>query len=300
MLDLLKGLTSGGWGGFFAWIAPIAVVLVGFWCFVYLQLDDPPLDSLLGGLSTSDACVALLITATAFGTIASACSTPLYRVLEGYLLWPKWLADWRADRHRVLQSRLDEKIKVAANGWKRNLDQEKFLRYPLEPIQVVPTRFGNAIRAFETYGKTRFGLDSGTLWSELIAVIPEALQKDIDTSRAIVDFFVCGFYSALSCAVAAIVLGIMDDTYAYPLTFAAVALLASALCYEMAVSSCTYWGATNRALINVGREPLAKSLGLSLPAKLEDEFDMWQNVVAYVYYNKPLYGDAFDPYRRIE
>lgn len=300
MLDLLKGLTSGGWGGFFAWIAPILMLLSGFWWFVYLQLDDPPLYSVTGDWSISDTCVALLVGATALGTVASASSTPLYRILEGYLCWPKWLARWRSERHRRLKERLEDKIKQARSGWERNLYQEKFLRYPLDSDQVVPTRLGNAIRSFETYGSTRFGLDSGTLWSELVAVVPEALQKDIDTSRAIVDFFVCGFFASLVTAIISVVLGLVDDTYAYPLAFAGVMLAVSVGCYEMAVSGCTYWGATNRALINVGREALARSLGLALPDKLEDEISMWKSVVGYVYYNNILYGVAFDTHRRSE
>ena len=300
MSDLLKGLTSGGWGGFFAWIAPIVIVLSGFWWAVYLQLSHPPFYSTLGYLSASETCILLLVIATSLGVVASACSMPLYRILEGYLLWPSKLADRRAKRHCALKQTLQQKIDQTADGWQRNLYQEKLLRYPFEESQIIPTRFGNAIRAFETYGSTRFGLDSGTLWSELIAAVPESLQKDLDTSRAIVDFFVCGFFSLIVFAVAAVAIGIFDGTYIYPISFAFVCLIGAAGSYEMAISSCSYWGATNRALINSGRYPLAKALGLKLPATLAEEMDMWKNVTSYVYYRDYPSGDAFNRYRNVE
>ncbi len=54
--------------------------------------------------------------------------------------------------------------------------------------------------------------------------------------------------------------------------------------YRSAASSSTYWDATVRALVNVGRVPLATALGLQLPVSVEQERRMWELVVAFDYY----------------
>ncbi|MEO3855414.1 hypothetical protein [Acrocarpospora sp. B8E8] len=48
--------------------------------------------------------------------------------------------------------------------------------------------------------------------------------------------------------------------------------------YLAAVSSTDEWAASVRALVNVGRKPLAESLGLKLPADLAAERTMWDLV----------------------
>lgn len=296
MSDLLKGLTSGGWSGFFAWVAPNLIVLASFWICVYEPMQHPPFFSSLGVLSTSELWATLLTIATALGVISSASSTPLYRMLEGYS-WPKSIARWRHNRHVELKRKLQNKVTAATPGWEQDLYQEELNRYPLEVDQILPTRLGNAMRAFETYGGTRFGLDSGSLWSELVAVAPKALQDDIDTARAIVDFFVAGFYTSVLAGILAIFAGSLSDGHVSALFFGAVYFLIAWGAYEMAVSSCTYWAATNRALVNIGRPALATALGLQLPTSLPEEIDMWSNVITYTYYRDYPSGSRFDRYR---
>ena len=296
MSDLLKGLTSGGWGGFFAWVAPNLIVLASFWVCIYEPMQHPPFFSYLGVLSTSELWATLVTIATALGVITSASSTPLYRILEGYS-WPKFIAGWRAKRHVELKRKLEKKVAAAAPGWEQNLYQEKLKRYPLEVNQIVPTRLGNAIRAFETYGGSRFGLDSGSLWSELVAVVPKTLQNDIDTARAIVDFFVAGFFASVMAGILAIVAGSLPNGHVSALFFGGLYFIIAWGAYEMAVSGCSYWGATNRALINIGRSALATALGLQLPTSLAEEIDMWSNVIAYTYYRDYPSGGRFDKYR---
>lgn len=167
------------------------------------------------------------------------------------------------------------------------------------PRKVAWYRTGKiwSIGAFETYGSSRFGLDSGSLWSELVAAVPKTLQDDIDTARAIVDFFVAGLYASVLAGILAIVVGALPDGHVSALVFGGIYFLVAWGAYEMAVSSCSYWGATNRALINIGRPALATALGLQLPASLAEEIDMWSNVIAYSYYCDYPRGERFDRYR---
>src|SRR5216684_4924747 len=98
MSDLLKGLSAGSWGGFFAWVAPNAIAVGLLWLLIYSPLVDPPFGQQLKNLQPAELSVALLSVAAVLGVIASASSSPLYRLLEGYA-WPSILRRWRAERH---------------------------------------------------------------------------------------------------------------------------------------------------------------------------------------------------------
>jgi hypothetical protein len=95
----------------------------------------------------------------------------------------------------------------------------------------------------------------------------------------------------------AIVAGTLTEGHVSALIFGGIYFLIAWGAYEMAVSSCSYWAATNRALINIGRPALATALGLQLPASLAEEIDMWSNVIAYSYYRDYPRGERFDRYR---
>src|SRR6266404_3618486 len=225
MSDILKGLTSGGWSGIFAWVTPFAIATALFWFFVYFPMRNPPLSNLLWPLSGAHLGALLFGVAAVTGLLASASSTTLYRVLEGYA-WPAALRQFRAAAHRRKKTALAKKANDGGlKGWELGLLLEKLARYPSEDDQVVPTRLGNAIRSFETYGSVRFNLDSQTLWSELCSVVPEYLQKDMDQARAIVDFFVSTFYASVLSGSLALACAISEPGKAAAFAFAALALL---------------------------------------------------------------------------
>ena len=47
------------------------------------------------------------------------------------------------------------------------------------------------------------------------------------------------------------------------------------LWYRLAVVATDEWAGAVRAMVNLGRHPLAAALGLTLPQKLDDERAMW-------------------------
>jgi hypothetical protein len=297
MSDLLKGLTSGGWGGLFAWIFPNALVVALLWFFVYQSLADPPFAEDLRTLEAGKLCVVLFALAAAVGVFASAASTPLYRILEGYN-WPAFLQEWRKKSQTKRKHKLQKLVAAAPSGWKKGLYLEKLARFPIEDAQVVPTRLGNAIRSFETYGKSRFNLDSQTMWSELLALAPKSLQVEIDRSRAIVDFFVAYYYASLAAGILAFVVGIREYHGYGKFVFAGAMIFSTLASYQMAILSCGYWKSTVQSLVNLGRIELARSLGLKLPPTIEAEREMWGEVTSFVFFGKPEAGKKLDGFRR--
>jgi len=312
--DLLKALTGGPWSFLVSWVLPCAIGISALLILVLPVLDAParpaatasapspavpppprPPATLAPGAPTEGPAETVTIAvvvgflALALGIVMSAMSVPLYRLLEGYS-WPRALQDLGVNRHLRRKSRLEE-LAAKETGWRQALIREQLHRYPHDDTHVAPTRFGNALRAFETYGSDRYGLDSQILWSELSASVPEALQKGLEEARAQVDFCVCSLYVSTVVGLIAVASS-LPFLYRGQLGLETIRLLvvgvlglgAAALWYRIAITCSGYWHSTVRALVNLGRGELAKSLGLRLPPTLRQERALWNAVSIFVYY----------------
>ena len=95
MSEVLKNL----WGKVYAWALPSALTLGVFWLFVYpeMTISHGWLDTISDAETTEKTAVFVALSG-AIAFALSTFSTPLYRILEGYLLWPKWLQNRRTAR----------------------------------------------------------------------------------------------------------------------------------------------------------------------------------------------------------
>jgi hypothetical protein len=110
--EIVKGVLGGGLALVAGWILPTAlnVLLVGL-------LDLPNFQegrSLIDAAAPSAAGKAALLVGAAvvFGLVLNVLQTPLYRVLEGYLLWPQWAFEKRRQRHVNNKARIAERLKL--------------------------------------------------------------------------------------------------------------------------------------------------------------------------------------------
>ncbi len=289
MSEILKGL----WGKLYAWALPSALAVAATWLFLLPQLGgriDLPKDN--------EGLIFLFVALTSALAISlSSLSTHLYRLLEGYD-WPGWLVEWGQQRQRAQKKALRAAVRGAARGWRRNIAWEKLARYPIDDAEILPTRFGNAIRAFETYGQTRFSMDSQTLWHELVAVTPKYIESQIDSARSSVDFFVALFYLSIFFGFACLVLGSIEHFKIGILVLSVPAFSLAILCHWLAIRATDAWSYPIHALVNLGRVKLADSLGLKLPETLEQEKAMWDLVARYANYASREHGEALDAYRK--
>jgi len=281
--DILRGVVGAAGSYVLGWVMPLAFATLTF-VFLVLQPSGVQLDnSLLSGDATL-ALVAFGIAMLAGGLVLSALATPLYRLLEGYS-WPR---SWRAAgvrRQVERKKRLKKQIDDATTDLERALLAEKLDRFPIEEEQLAPTTFGNAMRAFETFGVDRYRLDSQAFWVELTTVVPDHLRGELGRARAAVDFFVAQVFLATLFSVASLVVWLRDPGgWPGPLLAAVVTVFLIPVFYRGAVASTTYWNSAVRALVNVGRTPLATQLGLLTPDTLADERLMWERVAALNYY----------------
>jgi hypothetical protein len=321
MSDIAKSILGGGWSLVAGWILPTAVNVFLFGIFVMPSLSGISLVDELSRASIGQRSLAALAASVVIGLILSALQVPLYRILEGYLFWPQGLAsksrarqerakELLADRQEWLRLRglqakrplkkqenqekyaelaADQKVQrfakrdEARTTVQRALLAERLRRYPVDKGQIAPTRLGNAIRRHEEYGYQRYVLDSQALWYELTATAPKQLSQQVDAARAGVDFFICLLYGNLLVALIALVsLSANHAHYLALLVTAAVLTAASFLWYRLAVVTTDDWALAVRALVDVGRKPLAISLGLNIPKELSEEREMWRRYCRFV------------------
>jgi hypothetical protein len=318
MSDILKGLTGAGSVFLFAWILPCALAVGGIAFFLMPWLVWVPASLQPARADFTKMTIILAFTAVGVGILMSGLQTQLYRALEWYAM-PGWLRSWGVKRARARKEKLKKTLAAAQakakelkdagkpyTGWEETLLEEQLGRFPIQDREIAPSRLANALRAFETYGWDRYQLDSQTLWTELLTLVPEPLRKELDQSRAGVDFLVALVYLTILIGFGilsgligrgSLELKLFINNWGF-LAAAAIAFLLARLWYRAAVGSSSYWYSTVQALVNIGRVELAESLGLQMPATLEEERTMWAAVSDLVI---GPYSDraakALDPFR---
>jgi hypothetical protein len=316
--DIAKSVLGGAWTLLVGWILPTALNLSVFLLTVGPSLRHTELATRIWPSSGTSASLLLLAAAILLGLVLNALQVPLYRFLEGYTLWPARAYAHGCERHRRAKHELRDRLALlrlerdemdgthplppqrteqlqalradarlarhAARDRRRGsvqraLLRERLGRYPIDDAQLAPTRLGNAIRRLEEYGYDRFRLDTQVLWNELTGTASDQVRRQVDLARTNVDFFIALLYGHAAVVLSA--LAALCTAQADPavlITTAAVLGLLVPVWYRAAVAATDEWSMAVRALVNLGRKPLADALGLVLPGEHDDERDMWAMV----------------------
>ncbi len=263
-----------------------------------------------------------------------AFNTSLYRLLEGYIgpfAWISWFKtrQWKAfDKEQTAYATRraeiveDEKQQSEKKGPYAGIDaaaaqklielrekkRDKHVKdtatlrktFPRERDQVLPTRLGNVIRAFEVYSYYVYGLDSIPGWLRLQGVIPDSYSKLIENARAEVDFFVncCALFALIAAASLAFALwqafpvlqdGTAPDISVWQhLSACALAAVASYISYDMAVLRAPEWGDLVRSAFDLYLPDLVKQLGYTLPDAAADRRGFWGALASVFVFGTPL------------
>lgn len=244
-----------------------------------------------------------------------ALNTPIIRLLEGYV-WqgPFLLFEQRCyerfdDLNRQKQELGARWSKAVQDGGQasaalrksygdvlRQLAQE----FPHERRFVLPSRFGNALRAFEVYSEVVYGLDAITGWSRLSALIPGELKTQLDDAKAQVDFWVNIWFGTMVMLVLYACLALAGRSLpVFPFLPAAamvVALLAAFFARQMVYG----WGALVMSVFDLYRKDLADKMGLKLPRSVEKEREMWDLVGKMMIYRSADSAQKLTQFRKHE
>jgi hypothetical protein len=142
---------------------------------------------------------------------------------------------------------------------------------PLAPR--LPTRLGNALRAFQTHADSRYGLDGELVWPRVEMLLDDEERAAINDARTDVAFF-------LNCLVVSMIVAtwLVVDTvfvshrpwWAVPIIIVAGVFLS--LGSQRATVTAAYrWGTPVRAAVDLHRLELYERLGTRRPASADQE-----------------------------
>jgi hypothetical protein len=240
------------------------------------------------------------------GVMLSTVNHEIYRTLEGYR-WPVSALKGRQDRRREELVKKQKEVSELRELWKvqgnafspwmseryGDLREELLAHYPEQAGHVLPTRFGNAIRSFESYPRMIYGADGVAVWPRLYAVIPKAVAEQIADARSQVDFFMnCCVLAVVVCLLAAgrllcdVPWSQADGTTAGNLAllsglsmrwllWSAAAALVAAAAYNLAVARVQGWGNQVRSAFDLYLPALAAALGFELPPTHAARHQFW-------------------------
>lgn len=260
----------------------------------YVELSEGAQIAVLGG------------TGLLLGLLLLGLNYQIFRIYEGYPLVERRrrmrvvgrLHDLLVARQRrayqcLVDIRDSDAEDIADRGhaaWK--LDQE----FPASADALLPTRFGNAILAFETHARKRWGLDSVTAWPRVDMLLSEREGELQANSRGEAAFFVNGSLLLFLGGIALIANQIADSTLSgltllvYLVPFAGAVLLS-----HWGVGAATRWGSAVRAAIDLHRLELYGKLGVRLPVSFADEREnIAESVNQALIYGHPIPDEYFD------
>jgi hypothetical protein len=240
-----------------------------------------------------------------------ALNRPIVRLLEGYgglnpfkLLLPCRRRIYLKEIQPLLEedTRLDEARKTNADAESEipNFAARLYKAvqlYPDKPEYVMPTSFGNVMRAFEVYSRVVYGLESVQGWNRLQLLLPKQVAEQVRDSRAMLDFIV----SILALAVAILVIYAVAAWQAHALPVQVVPLaaaLSAVLAWSYLPDAAMQWGETVKSVFDVQRHRLARDLGLEVPPDPVEEAEMWRAASLMMIYRSREAFTSLGKYRR--
>lgn len=231
-----------------------------------------------------------------FSALLMVMNRPLIVLLEGYPFpWLNFLELRRFDRLQQEIEDLREKRKkereqsaasLETNNLYRDLSLLRRNRFPLERGWVLATKFGNTMRAFETYSQAVYGLDAIPVWNRLYLLLPDQARKTLNDSKATLDFFVNSYYLLWILVGQLLIYAAIQGAVPW-LLLVPVPLALISLVYRGAVSAAGIWGEGVKAVVDLYRYDLLEKLGVAIPATWEEERECWTKLSrTFLYWNQ--------------
>ena len=201
----------------------------------------------------------------------------------------------RLEKHLEQNPELEENLEqLRDQHYKAASDYDQ--TYPEDQSDILPTRFGNTLKAAENYTGERFGLDGVQFWPRLVHVIPAEYRQSIDAVRNELSFLVnmsiLSFTFSMLCLFAifytmsktsvipggtTVFLGFLVKTSPYFIALV-TGLLICVFFYNASLFSVGSFGLVIRSSFDLFRMDLLKKLGLRRPKDSIEEFETWQNL----------------------
>lgn len=190
-------------------------------------------------------------------------------------------------RKSVADKELLEKLKE--NYFIKAAEYDK--NYPPLHAGIMPTKFGNILKASEAYSGARYGIDAVEFWPRLLHVIPPTYRQSIDEARNELSFLVnmsaLSFIFFVFCALAVVtnvplpgtpdLASVFLNSFRY-LTAGALALFSIWFFNKAALFSVGDFGAMIRSSYDLFRLDLLSQFRIENPKNSVEEFQVWKNL----------------------
>ena len=237
-------------------------------------------------------------------------NTFILKLYEGYVFFHRFRFlqnnhTRRADKLVKQREALRNEIELLRRKRKRSAEEELSLEnlkvtydriaatydqlYPPRSAGIMPTKFGNILKASEAYSGTRYGIDAVEFWPRLLHVIPPSYRQTIEDSRNELSFLVN--MSTLSvifyylCVLAILTNAPLFPDWARVLenSFRYIAAGGFAWCcnwffHRAAILSVSDFGRMIRSAYDLFRLDLLEQFHLKPPKDSVEEFQVWRNL----------------------
>jgi hypothetical protein len=212
------------------------------------------------------------------GLVLLGLNYPILRLFEGYPLRGRWytkplnalLTGWQ--KRRLCLARGKTTDPTAGDIDKKNATWRLDRNFGQDDDRVLPTGFGNAIRAFERHSRIRWGLNAIAAWPLIEMMLSDKETQTHSDAKGDVAFFVNGALLAALGGLVLIVDAVANRASDFPAELVyAVPFVISALCYRASVGAAIQWGEAVRASIDIHRRDLYDKVGLRMPVNFTEE-----------------------------
>ncbi len=224
----------------------------------------------------------------------------LIQILEGYSLLSRTpLLSFRQNKYDEISRKLkdiklryiqEKKEKGVVSQVTKNKYMDLLLvsrnRFPPNREEVLPTSFGNIIRAAEIYPREMYGLDAVSVWGRIIELVPKEHRESIRNDKANVDFSVNLFFLMIAAILEYLIFTFITGS------FCALWLLASILFLlllagDLAEKSARMWGENIKTVFDLYRHDMLAKMGLPEPFNLDEERGYWRDISkSFTYWKK--------------
>lgn len=260
---------------------------------------------MLQGTPSPFEATALAIVLWLGATLLLVMNFSIIRLKEGYgkgnpLKLLRWI---QVARFRRLQAEIDslEERRKALEKLGQELDSKSDRRrtiafrcraecFPYDEALVLPTAFGNVIRAWEVYPLVMYGVDAIPGWDRLVFIIPESVRPLINQDKAYVDFWLNVWILDILLLFEYVTLVMLthESGSMWALASIPAAFVASVKARDAAMA----WGKSVKAAFDVYLPDLRRKLGLRADLTREEEREHWTMMSRAMAYRKP---DALPP-----
>jgi hypothetical protein len=234
------------------------------------------------------------------GLFLSGLAQPILRLFEGYPFhnakdgsWRQKLAARSEKKWRVRFDSLEltRKQKVASEARTRAA-LERYRQFPAESKHILPTRFGNVLRSFETHPRQRYGLDGIAVWPRVEALLSDGERQSLEDALGTVSFFVnsCVLAVVTGALLAGDSIANMGGAHQWvrAALISAVALAVAAMAYRWSIGAVERWGLAVRSAFDLHRFDLYEKLGCKAPLTGADENALAQVINRCLLFAEPI------------